>query len=73
MAKNSFLCALLNCPWCFGTWAGFLVRFLMMIWLRDPIAFWWVDIIDIFLHGCVAGIVSFFGYMFYLKLGGDKL
>jgi hypothetical protein len=71
--KDSFWWVLFNCPWCFGTWSGFLVRFLMMIWLRYPeIHFVWVDLIDVFLFGISGGIVTFFGYLFYLKLNGNK-
>jgi hypothetical protein len=44
----------------------------MIIWTRDPLTFIWVDLIDIFLHGIIAGIVSYFGYLIYLKLNGDK-
>lgn len=69
---QSYWWTLFNCPFCFGTWVGFFIRFLMMLWLRDPFTMIWRDGIDIFLHGMAGGIVCYFGYLFYLKLDEDK-
>lgn len=70
--KNSFLHSLFTCIFCFGTWTAFFIRFLMMLWLRDPFTMIWRDGIDIFLHGMAGGIVCYFGYLFYLKLDENK-